>query len=29
VVLRDGLAAFRAEQNEAARTSLLPLAVVK
>jgi 5-(carboxyamino)imidazole ribonucleotide mutase len=29
VALRDGLAAFRAEQNEAARTSVLPLAVVK
>jgi 5-(carboxyamino)imidazole ribonucleotide mutase len=29
VALHDGLAAFRAEQNEAARTSVLPLAVVK
>jgi 5-(carboxyamino)imidazole ribonucleotide mutase len=27
--LRDGLAAFRAEQNEAARTSVLPAALVK
>jgi 5-(carboxyamino)imidazole ribonucleotide mutase len=29
VALRDGLAAFRAEQNEAARTSVLPTATSK